>query len=238
MAHNFSYVHKNKLRRGLRTTPSPKMERKATDMDIFLSAGMTLGLSAGFSPGPLSTLVIAHSLRHGTRAGLKVAMAPFVTDVPIVLVSIFILSQLRDSQTAFGLISMIGAAVLFYFSYESFRVDHVEVELGAAEARSLGKGVLVNFLSPNPYVFWLTIGGPKVVEAWMHSSFTAVGFLVGFYVCLVGSKMLMAVVAARSKQLLAGNLYRYVMRILGVALAVLGFSLLQEGLVFFHVLNP
>ena len=112
------------------------------------------------------------------------------------------------------------------------------MELGDAEARSLAKGALVNFLNPSPYLFWLTVGGPKVVEAWMHSAFTAVWFLVGFYMCLVGSKMLMAIVAARSKQLLAGKLYRYVMRILGVALIVLGFVLLQEGLVFLHVLKP
>lgn len=207
-------------------------------MDIFLTTGMTLGLSAGLSPGPLSTLVISHSLRHGTREGIKVAVAPFLTDVPIVLVSVFVLSQLRDSQTAFGLISMIGAAVLFYLSYESFKVEQLEVELGDAEARSLAKGALVNFLNPSPYLFWLTVGGPKVVEAWKHSTFTAMWFLVGFYVCLVGSKMLMAIVAARSKRLLAGKLYRYVMRILGVALIALGFVMLQEGLVFLHVLKP
>jgi threonine/homoserine/homoserine lactone efflux protein len=207
-------------------------------MDVFLSTGITLGLSAGFSPGPLSTLVISHSLRHGMREGVKVAMAPFVTDVPIVLVSVLVLSQLRNSQTAFGLISMIGAAVLFYLSYESFRADHVPIEAGATEARSLGKGALVNFLSPNPYLFWLTVGGPKVVEAWMQSSATAASFLLGFYVCLVGSKMLMAIAAARSKKLLTGKVYRYVMRALGVSLIVLGFVLLQEGLIFFQVLRP
>ena len=194
-------------------------------MDIFLSTGITLGLSAGFSPGPLSTLVISHSLRHGTKEGLKVAIAPFFTDVPIVLVSIFVLAQLRDSHTAFGLISLLGAAVLFYLAYESFRADQVKVELGSAEARSLGKGALVNFLSPHPYLFWLTIGGPKVVEAWAQSPLKAAGFLGGFYVCLVGSKMLMAFIAARSKELLAGKAYRYVMRILGAALLILALVL-------------
>ncbi len=207
-------------------------------MDIFLSAGVTLGLSAGFSPGPLSTLVVSHSLRYGTREGVKVAMAPFITDVPIVLVSVFVMAQLRDSKTAFGLISLIGAAVLFYLAYESFRVDKVAVENGAAESRSVLKGTLVNFLSPNPYLFWLTIGGPKVVEAWMNSSSAVVKFLVGFYVCLVGSKVIMAIVAARSKHLLAGKVYRYVMRILGVALIILALVLLKEGLVFFSVLKP
>lgn len=208
-------------------------------MDIFLSAGITLGLSAGFSPGPLSTLVISHSLRYGTREGVKVAMAPFITDVPIVLLSVFVMAQLRDSKTAFGLISMIGAAVLFYLAYESFKVDKIETEMvGVADSRSVLKGTLVNFLSPNPYLFWLTIGGPKVVEAWMDSALAVVEFLVGFYVCLVGSKVIMAIVAARSKHLLAGKAYRYVMRILGVALIILAFVLMKEGLVFFSVLKP
>jgi len=208
-------------------------------MDIFLSAGITLGLSAGFSPGPLSTLVISHSLRYGTREGVKVAMAPFITDVPIVLLSVFVMAQLRDSKTAFGLISMIGAAVLFYLAYESFKVDKIETEMvGAADSRSVLKGTLVNFLSPNPYLFWLTIGGPKVVEAWMDSALAVVEFLVGFYVCLVGSKVILAIVAARSKRLLAGKVYRYVMRTLGVALIILAFVLLKEGLVFLSVLKP
>jgi len=207
-------------------------------MDIFLSAGITLGLSAGFSPGPLSTLVISHSLRYGTREGIKVAMAPFITDVPIVLLSVFVMAQLHDSKTAFGIISMIGAAVLFYLAYESFRVDKVSVETDAADSRSVLKGSLVNFLSPNPYLFWLTIGGPKVVEAWMDSAVAAVEFLVGFYVCLVGCKVIMAIVAARSKHLLDGKAYRYLMRFLGVALIILAFVLLKEGLVFLSVLKP
>ena len=168
----------------------------------------------------------------------SVAIAPFFTDVPIVLVSIFVLAQLRDSHTAFGLISLLGAAVLFYLAYESLRADQVKVELGSAEARSLGKGALVNFLSPHPYLFWLTIGGPKVVEAWAQSPLKAAGFLGGFYVCLVGSKMLMAFIAARSKELLAGKAYRYVMRILGAALLILALVLLKEGLVFLQAVNP
>jgi len=108
-------------------------------MDIFLSAGITLGLSAGLSPGPLNTLIISHSLRYGTRAGLKVAMAPFITDVPIVLLSVFVMAQLRDSKSAFGLISMVGAAVLFYLAYESFRVDKVLSVPGSVDERSLFK---------------------------------------------------------------------------------------------------
>lgn len=215
----------------------PKKTKK-TDMDAFLTTGITLGLSAGLSPGPLTTLVISHSLQHGAREGLKVAMAPFITDVPIILVSVFALAQLRDSQTALGLISMIGAAVLLSLAYESFKADKVEVADTPTDARSLGKGALVNFFSPHPYLFWLTIGAPRVVEAWTLSPLTAVAFIAGFYVCLIGSKMSMALVAARSRRMLAGTAYRYVMRFLGVALVALAVWLFRDALVFFHVLRP
>ena len=206
-------------------------------MDAFLTTGVTLGLSAGLSPGPLTTLVISHSLQHGSREGLKVALVPFITDVPIILLSVFVMAQLRHSQIAFGLISLIGAGVLVYLAYLTFRVERVQVDLSATEARSVAKGVLVNFFSPNPYLFWLTVGGPTVVEAWTASHVGAATFFAGFYACLVGSKMMMALVAGRSKQLLAGTAYRFVMRTLGLALLVLAFLLLRDGLVFLRVLD-
>lgn len=205
-------------------------------MDAFLTTGVTLGLSAGLSPGPLTTLVISHSLQHGSREGLKVALAPFITDLPIVLVSVFAMAQLRDSQAALGIVSLIGAAVLVYLSYLTFTAERVQVEIPTTEARSVAKGVLVNFFSPHPYLFWLTVGGPQVMEAWTNSPPSAARFVVGFYVCLVGSKMLLAYAAGRSKRLLAGAAYRYVMRFLGVALLALAILMLRSGLVFLHVL--
>jgi threonine/homoserine/homoserine lactone efflux protein len=198
-------------------------------MDFFLSAGIALGLSAGYSPGPLNTLLISQALRHGAKEGLKVAMAPFITDLPIIVVSVFGLTRLSGSRAIMGVISIVGGLVLIYLAYSSFRTDKIDVDVDATDARSLSKGTLVNFLSPHPYLFWLTIGAPNVVEAWSHSALTAAGFLGGFYACLIGSKISLAFVAARSRRLLSGKCYRLVMRILGVALLVLAFLLIREG---------
>jgi threonine/homoserine/homoserine lactone efflux protein len=54
----------------------------------FLSAGTLLGLAAGFAPGPLLVLVISETLRHNIKAGIKVSIAPLITDVPIILISL------------------------------------------------------------------------------------------------------------------------------------------------------
>jgi threonine/homoserine/homoserine lactone efflux protein len=207
-------------------------------MDVFLGAGIALGLSSGFSPGPLTTLVISQALQHGAKEGLKVALAPFVTDLPIILISVFALTQVRNSHTILGLISILGGAVLTYLAYESFKTDKLDVDVSAAPPRSLGKGTLVNFFNPQPYLFWLTIGAPNVVEAWIKSPWTAALFIAGFYASLVGGKMSLAFVAARSRRLLTGSAYRYVMRILGGVLLILAFILLRDGMTFLHVIHP
>lgn len=75
----------------------------------FLSTGTLLGLAAGFSPGPLLVLVISETLRHSVKEGVKVSIAPIITDTPILLVALFVLTQLsiflfRDGVKLLGVL--------------------------------------------------------------------------------------------------------------------------------------
>jgi threonine/homoserine/homoserine lactone efflux protein len=202
-------------------------------MDTYLSTGIVLGLSAGFSPGPLTTLVISQSMQHGLREGLKVAMAPFITDLPIILISLLILAKLRNFNEVLGVISILGGFVLMYLAYLSFKTRRIEVDTANVQARSLSKGTLVNFFSPNPYLFWLTIGAPTVIAASERSYVTAAGFFAAFYACLIGGKFLMAFIAAKSRDLLTGVTYRIVMRVLGGILVIMALMLFRDGHLFF-----
>ncbi len=199
-------------------------------MDFFLTTGIILGLSSGFTPGPLTTLVISQALQHGAKEGLKVALAPFITDLPIIIVSVFAMSRLQDFQSVLGLISIVGSIFLIYLAYLSFKTSKVGMDIKTTEPRSLGKGTVANLFNPGPYLFWVTIGAPNVVAAWTQSPFVAAGFLVGFYTCLIGAKMFLAVVAANSRRFLTGKGYAYVMRILGGLLLILAFVLLRDGI--------
>ena len=60
----------------------------------FLFSGVVFGLSAGLSPGPLLTLVISETLKHNAKEGIKVSIAPILTDLPIVMITILVLSRL------------------------------------------------------------------------------------------------------------------------------------------------
>ena len=204
-------------------------------MEIFLTAGIVLGLSAGFSPGPLTTLVISQALQYGVREGLKVALVPVITDLPIIGLSVFVLTGLSNSQTILGLISIFGGVFLVYLAYLSFKTTRVDLDVKEIEPRSLGKGTLANFFSPNPYLFWMSVGAPYAVDAWALSGLAAAGFFAGFYTCLIGGKMLLAVVAGKSRRLLMGKAYGHVMRILGVMLLVLALLLFRDGVGFLNL---
>lgn len=199
-------------------------------MIALLGAAAVYGLSAGFSPGPLLALVISQSVRYGVREGAKAAMAPLVTDLPIILLSVAILRPLADSRAVLGLISMAGGLFVLYLALGCLRATRLDlVELGQAP-RSLGKGAAVNALNPHPYLFWLTVGGPAVLGAWSEGPARAVAFVAVFSACIVGAKLLVAVVAGRSGRLLSGTAYGVVMRALGLALIVFALLLFRDGL--------
>ena len=199
-------------------------------MFTYLTAGIVLGLSAGFSPGPLMTLVISQTLRHGAREGFKVAVAPLVTDLPIILAATFLLTRLANYHAILGVISLIGGLFVLLLAWESIRTSGVEPRTGDTFPQSLGKGIMVNLLSPYPYLFWLTVGDPMIVKGWGESPPRAGAFVAGFYICLVGAKLAIAVATGRSRQMLRGETYRYIMRLLGLLLLIFAIMLLKDGL--------
>lgn len=196
----------------------------------FLSIGVILGLSAGFSPGPLLMLVISETLRHGTGSGVKVALAPIVTDLPIILVTLAVLVKVSDYEQVLGIISLAGGVYVLSAGYEAIRAQAVELVLPMEQPRSLRKGVLTNFLSPHPYLFWLGVGAPILTRSLGIGPAAFIAFIGGFYLSLVGSKIVLAVAVGRSKAFLSSGLYLYTMRFLGILLILFAVMLFREGL--------
>lgn len=198
----------------------------------FLIAAAVFGLSGGLSPGPLLTLVVSETLARGRNAGLAVSMSPLITDGPAIAAAVFLLGRVENSDAALGIISIAGGALLTTYGIAGLRGAELKVEDSEVERKvwaSLGKGVSVNFLNPNPYLFWLTIGTPILLRAHESSWFLAIGFLVVFYFALVGSKCVLTILVARSRAVLRGRAYVLVNRILAVALLVFAAIFIREG---------
>ncbi len=196
------------------------------ELKEFISLGVGLGVSAGFTPGPLTTVVISESLEHGVKNGLKVAFAPFLTDMPIILLSLFIMVKVAGFQQVLGGISILGGCFLLYLGFVNFNLKPVVLTTGGNKSNAILKGVTANFLSPNPYLFWISVGGPILHQADFLSGAL---FMVCFYGMLISIKMGMAVVAGKSRAFLSGTLYLWLMRFLGFVLCSLSLILFLDG---------
>ncbi len=196
----------------------------------FLLIGLVLGLSAGISPGPLLTLVIAETLRYGVRAGIRVAITPIITDLPIILLTLLILSRLADYEWLLGGISLVGGIVLLIMAFDCLRVEEEVPDRETTAANSLIKGILANLLNPHPYLFWFSIGAPLMTQALRQSTAALFSFILGFYLLLVGSKVILAVMVAKSAAFMSGRIYFYAMRLLGAMLGLLAVILFYDGL--------
>ena len=202
----------------------------------FIISGIVFGLGGGLTPGPLMTLVISETLKHGTREGLKVAMAPLITDLPVVLLSVFLLSELSDLNVVIGIISLLGAIFLIYLGHESITFKGVEIDSSHFKPQSLRKGIIANIFNPAPILFWISVGAPTVLKGYEISIMASIYFIVFMYVCLVGSKFLTAMLVGKSRQFLQSRNYKLIIRILGAVLFVFAFLFLKDSLELLRII--
>ena len=200
-------------------------------MVYYLLTGISLGLSSGLSPGPLFALVISETLNYGRKEGLKVAITPLITDIPIILFSYFIIDLFANSNIMYGILSFAGGLFLAYLAYDSFRIKEIDT-ISMVKARSIQKGVMANLLNPAPYMFWITIGVPTVLKGHALSMMHAVSFVGPFYICLVGTKIVLAILVSKTGKV-NPKVLRYINRILGVVLAVLAVKFFYDAVGYF-----
>lgn len=185
-----------------------------------LLLGIAFGLAAGLSPGPLITLVVSETLKNGKKEGIEVAISPLLSELPIILFALVALSSVADNGIFMGVISLVGACFLIYLGLSNLRADVKESGNHLGKDNALLRGVVTNFLNPSTYMFWLTVGGPRILEsAQVHISATIL-FIIGFYMMLIGSGTVVAIVVDKSQNLVKGKYYVYVIRILGIVLIV------------------
>jgi threonine/homoserine/homoserine lactone efflux protein len=172
-------------------------------------------------------LVIRSSLERGFRAGLRVALAPLASDAPIILICLLVVSNLPARFLTW--VAVAGGLFVIYLGAETvLKARHAETpgpdstEVSADFVRA----VAANVLNPHPWLFWATVGAPLLVKAWNTNRLDALAFGLGFYGLLVGSKIGIAWLIARSRGRLTAGWYRLILLLCGFLLAGVGIALL------------
>jgi len=194
-----------------------------------ITMGAFFGLTAGISPGPLLTLVITETLQHNRKEGIKIALAPLITDLPIILLTYFVFTKLSRFDSVLGVISILGGCFFSYLGYETIKTKGINYNEQKIKPDALKKGITANLLNPHPYIYWLTIGIPTAFKAYEINLLTAILYFLLFYLMLVCSKIGISLIAERSKSFLTGKSYKATMQILAVSLFLFAALFFYDG---------
>jgi threonine/homoserine/homoserine lactone efflux protein len=201
------------------------------DVQLF-GLALILGATSAISPGPLLALVVSSTLDCGFWAGLRVAVAPLLTDAPILGMGLLTLHALPPA--ALGGIGLVGGLFLVGLGIEQALKARQAVlptlaVPAAAGQHELLRGVVVNLLNPSPWLFLLTVMAPLLALTWPHSPTSAVGFVLIFYLLLVGGKIALAAALTILRSHFRPRLYRGALLLAALLLSAIGAALAWHG---------
>lgn len=192
--------------------------------------GAAIGLASGLNPGPVLTLVVTSTLERGFGAGARVAMAPLITDAPLITLCVLALRNLAAGWlAALGLVGGLVVVVLGVRTGLTARHAELPAPDATAERRDWWRGIVVNALNPNAWLFWATVGAPLLIRLTPDRTGSAIGFMLAFFLLLVGSKLAVAALLAKGRHRLTVRGYRLTMTACSILLIVFGVLLAQRG---------
>jgi len=192
----------------------------------YLLQGLALGATAAAQPGPFQAFLLGLVTRNGWRQALPAALAPLISDGPIIL--LVLLTLTRMPAAALAVLRLAGGFFLLYLAWGAWSAFRAASAMTSAPGRTIAaepmwrallKAALMNFLSPSPYIYWATITGPILITAWRDAPLLGMAFLVGFYLALIGGLALFILLSG-----LTGAISPRVNRGLGLFSAVVLFG--------------
>jgi threonine/homoserine/homoserine lactone efflux protein len=195
---------------------------------VYLLQGLILGATAAAQPGPFQAFLLSLITRDGWRKTLPAALSPLISDGPILALVLLVLTRLPEGFVA--ALQIAGGLYLLYLAWGAWKAfrrgpaPSGELVAGGNARMNILKAALMNFLSPAPYIFWATVAGPILLDAWRQAPAQGLAFLGGFYAALIGGIALFIIVFGG-----AGMISPRVNRGLGAlsAVGLFGFAVYQ-----------
>ncbi|MBD3383778.1 hypothetical protein GF407_02525 [candidate division KSB1 bacterium] len=197
----------------------------------YILFGITYAFAAAVQPGPLQTFLISQTLRRGWKRTLPAALAPLLSDGPIIVVVLLLLSRIGDGF--FQFLHIGGGLFLLYLacsslnSWRHFELNRLDEE--ESGQKTWLSAAVVNFLNPNPYIGWSLVMGPIFLKGWQETPLHGISMIVAFYITMVVSLAAIIFVFAFAREL-GPRINRISLGLSSLALAL--FGIYQLGLGF------
>lgn len=188
-----------------------------------LILGATYAFAAAVQPGPYQTYLVSQALRHGWRPTIPAALAPLLSDPPIIALVLLALSRVPARLEL--VLRCAGGLFLLYLASRAFaawaRYRVASEAVAGTARRTVLSAAAVNLLNPNPWLGWSLVMGPLLLRAWRASAAAAIALLVAFYGTMVvaSAGIVMLFAGARS---LGPRIARGLVGLSAAALAAFG----------------
>jgi threonine/homoserine/homoserine lactone efflux protein len=200
-------------------------------MLIFLLRGAGFGLAAAAQPGPFQAYIISQALEQGWRRTLPSAFAPLISDGPIILLMLVVLT--RVPVRLVQLLHLASGVFILYLAWGALRswlqFNVATLTHGTTQRQSVAKAAVMNALSPGPYIFWSLVTGPVLLAAWQESPGSGLAFLCGFYAAMIGCLALVIILFGTARRL-GSTVTRALLGLSIIALTGFGLYQLRLGL--------
>ena len=190
-------------------------------MVSFIIEAFLLGLIGGAVPGPILTGTFTEILNLGFLKGIRVIFYALIAETIGALLIFLIFYAIGLNQLAIQIISICGALVLFWLSYQVWNITQINTE--ARQLITFPKVFLLTAFNSGYWIFWITIGMPKALmlnESVLGGKFI---FLTVFEFAWLVMTFLLAFVFYQFRPLLQRkNLVGATFKVLAIILILLG----------------
>ncbi len=207
----------------------------------FITQGITVGFSAGVMPGPMQSFLLNTALKHGWRRALLLVLTPLLVDIPVIIAVLLALDALAAIIPALvDGVRVVGGIFVLYLAWGAWADVRAGITLtddlkkgidpgNEPPASTFANGLLMNALSPGPYLFWTTVNGPLLLSALETSFWWGLAFVVAFYGAFLGV-LVVIVLAVEQLRTLDPRVTRGLMVFVALLLTGFGAYLIYAGL--------
>jgi threonine/homoserine/homoserine lactone efflux protein len=221
----------------------------------FFVTSFVVGLSGALMPGPLLTLAIAETAKGGFRRGPTVVLGHAVVEALAVVGLLLGVGQVFGFPLVSGGVGVVGGLVLVWMGYGMGRSawrGEVSLDLqgegtlaavavardgrGASApprtsllASPVVRGGAVSIANPFWLLWWATIGAAYVGRSLSLGPAGPAAFFLGHISADLGWTCIVSAVVASGRRALHAGVYRGVILLCAIALAILGAYFLLSG---------
>ena len=201
----------------------------------YLIFGVTYAFACAVQPGPFQTFLIAQALEKGWKRTLPAALAPILSDGPIILVAVVLLRTMPPWLEP--LLFFTGGLFLIYLAFLSWHNWQASSSSApvteAHQANTLTKAAIVNLLNPNPWLGWSLVMGPLLVTGWRESPLNGIVLIASFYLTMIVTTAILIILFAGAGRV-GPRVNRILLLIATVGLAAFGIYALSRGILWFY----